>query len=266
MTEFREQDLTGSRFESREPAGRHVRPSAPDGVEHAQRRSEQGTVPQRPLQRQPDARRRAGRRGDRLRPPQRDGERCRHRAARRGRTGPPDAGPGQDACPRRRRISARLGRSWKSFGPAPSRGPRRSPRLRSTAASTGNGRSSRRCGISTSPARRWVGRMIAGNPSPWHPLDLPWDEAPGWDGIPGIAMRGRHSTRYSPCEVSVRQWCGTCWRRSPTHSSPSSGHPHRTGLAPTGELPVAGLSPHRRQRGVAAPAVRRTGSVGTRIG
>ena len=30
----------------------------------------------------------------------------------------------------------------------------------------------------------WVARMILGNASPWHPLDLPWDEAPGWDGIP----------------------------------------------------------------------------------
>jgi hypothetical protein len=30
----------------------------------------------------------------------------------------------------------------------------------------------------------WVGRMALGDPSPWHPLDLPWDEAPGWDGIP----------------------------------------------------------------------------------
>lgn len=30
----------------------------------------------------------------------------------------------------------------------------------------------------------WVGRAILGNASPWHPLDLPWDEAPGWDGIP----------------------------------------------------------------------------------
>ncbi|GAB3821864.1 DinB family protein [Kribbella italica] len=30
----------------------------------------------------------------------------------------------------------------------------------------------------------WIGRMILGNPSPWHPLDLPWDEAPGWPGIP----------------------------------------------------------------------------------
>lgn len=30
----------------------------------------------------------------------------------------------------------------------------------------------------------WVQRMILGDASPWHPLDLPWDEAPGWEGIP----------------------------------------------------------------------------------
>lgn len=30
----------------------------------------------------------------------------------------------------------------------------------------------------------WVGRMILGNPSPWHPLDLPWDDAEGWEGVP----------------------------------------------------------------------------------
>lgn len=30
----------------------------------------------------------------------------------------------------------------------------------------------------------WVGRMVLGDAVPWHPLDLPWDEAPGWDGIP----------------------------------------------------------------------------------
>ncbi len=30
----------------------------------------------------------------------------------------------------------------------------------------------------------WVGRMVLGDPAPWHPLDLPWDEAPGWEGIP----------------------------------------------------------------------------------
>jgi uncharacterized protein YjbI with pentapeptide repeats len=30
----------------------------------------------------------------------------------------------------------------------------------------------------------WVDRMVLGTVSPWHPLDLPWDEAPGWDDIP----------------------------------------------------------------------------------
>lgn len=30
----------------------------------------------------------------------------------------------------------------------------------------------------------WVGRMVLGDASPWHEWDLPWDEAPGWDGIP----------------------------------------------------------------------------------
>jgi hypothetical protein len=30
----------------------------------------------------------------------------------------------------------------------------------------------------------WVARMVLGELSPWHPLDLPWDDAPGWDGIP----------------------------------------------------------------------------------
>jgi len=30
----------------------------------------------------------------------------------------------------------------------------------------------------------WVGRMVLGNAAPWHHWDLPWDEAPGWDGIP----------------------------------------------------------------------------------
>ena len=29
----------------------------------------------------------------------------------------------------------------------------------------------------------WVERMIIGTKSPWHPWDLPWDEAPGWAGV-----------------------------------------------------------------------------------
>jgi uncharacterized protein YjbI with pentapeptide repeats len=30
----------------------------------------------------------------------------------------------------------------------------------------------------------WVGGLVLRDPSPWHPLDLPWDEAPGWEGVP----------------------------------------------------------------------------------
>jgi hypothetical protein len=30
----------------------------------------------------------------------------------------------------------------------------------------------------------WVDRMILGVPAPWHELDLPWDEAPEWEGFP----------------------------------------------------------------------------------
>lgn len=30
----------------------------------------------------------------------------------------------------------------------------------------------------------WVGGVVLADPSPWHPLDLPWDEAPEVDGVP----------------------------------------------------------------------------------
>lgn len=30
----------------------------------------------------------------------------------------------------------------------------------------------------------WVGRTIEGDPSPWHPLSLPWDGMPDTDGVP----------------------------------------------------------------------------------
>ena len=30
----------------------------------------------------------------------------------------------------------------------------------------------------------WIGRVMLGNPSPWDPLDLPWDEMPDTPGIP----------------------------------------------------------------------------------
>jgi hypothetical protein len=30
----------------------------------------------------------------------------------------------------------------------------------------------------------WVGGVVLADPDPWHPLDLPWDEAPQVDGVP----------------------------------------------------------------------------------
>lgn len=30
----------------------------------------------------------------------------------------------------------------------------------------------------------WLHRAVLGDPAPWHPLDLPWDEAPRWEGVP----------------------------------------------------------------------------------
>jgi hypothetical protein len=30
----------------------------------------------------------------------------------------------------------------------------------------------------------WIARMVLGDPTPYHELDLPWEEAPDWDDIP----------------------------------------------------------------------------------
>ena len=36
----------------------------------------------------------------------------------------------------------------------------------------------------------WVGGLIDRDRTPWHPTDLPWDEAPGWDGVPWVRDAG----------------------------------------------------------------------------
>ncbi len=62
----------------------------------------------------------------------------------------------------------------------------------------------------------WVERMVLGNRSPWHPLDLPWDEAPGWEGIPWdrearpsldevLAVRGRRQATVARVLASLTQ-------------------------------------------------------------
>ena len=66
----------------------------------------------------------------------------------------------------------------------------------------------------------WVGRMILGNASPWHQLDLPWDEAPGWDDIRGTARHDPRSRRCSRYDGSARRWSATSWNHSPTSDSP----------------------------------------------
>jgi hypothetical protein len=52
----------------------------------------------------------------------------------------------------------------------------------------------------------WIGRAVLGDPSPWDPLDLPWDEMPDTPGCHAIAMCGPRSTRYLSCAA-------TGWRR-----------------------------------------------------
>jgi hypothetical protein len=70
--------------------------------------------------------------------------------------------------------------------------------------------------------------MILGNASPWQPLDLPWDEAPGWAGIPWdrearpsleevlANRRGRQATvRQVMASLTGQQLAATVTRTQP---------------------------------------------------
>jgi hypothetical protein len=48
----------------------------------------------------------------------------------------------------------------------------------------------------------WIRRAILGDPSPWDPLDLPWDEMPDTPGVPATAPPGPRSTRCSNCAAT----------------------------------------------------------------
>jgi hypothetical protein len=57
----------------------------------------------------------------------------------------------------------------------------------------------------------WIRRAILGDPSPWDPLDLPWDEMPDTPGMPRDRTYDRHSTRCLSCDVTG---CRRCARSS----------------------------------------------------
>ena len=64
----------------------------------------------------------------------------------------------------------------------------------------------------------WVKRTVLGEPSPWHPLDLPHDEMPDIPGVPRDPRRGRRWTRHSLCAPTVSPPCDRYSPISPTTS------------------------------------------------
>lgn len=104
----------------------------------------------------------------------------------------------------------------------------------------------------------WVGRMVLGTPAPWHPLDLPWDEAPGWGGIPWdrearpplgevLAVRRDRQAMVGRVIESL-----TAEHLAATVSRTEPGWPRME------DLPRQRVPPHRPERGMGTPALRRT--------
>jgi DinB superfamily len=106
----------------------------------------------------------------------------------------------------------------------------------------------------------WVSRAILGKPSPWHPLDLPHDEMPDVPGVP----RDR-TARPTLDEVLALRADPHCHCAAGSHRAHrrAAGRAYRTGhgagLSGIEELRRPALSASRPQRGVVAPALRRTG-------
>ena len=51
----------------------------------------------------------------------------------------------------------------------------------------------------------WLHRAILGDPRPWHPLSLPWDQMPDTEGCRATVRPGRRSTRPSRCGSTGRR-------------------------------------------------------------
>jgi hypothetical protein len=102
----------------------------------------------------------------------------------------------------------------------------------------------------------WVRRAILADPSPWDPLDLPFDEMPDEPSIP----------RDRGARPSLDQVLALRADRSHRRAA---GRPDRTGpgagLPGAGELPRTPLPAGHPERGVAAPPLRRAGPGRARV-
>ena len=111
-------------------------------------------------------------------------QRRRRRAPRRGRAEPPDAGARADVADRPRRLPRRPSRRWTGCGPARSTTARALPPAalhEQVDEEWSFIETLRHLGFAHAC---WVGGVVLADPSPWHPLDLPWDQAPEVDGVP----------------------------------------------------------------------------------
>ncbi len=106
----------------------------------------------------------------------------------------------------------------------------------------------------------WIGRALLGNPSPWHPLGLPWDEMPDTPGVP----RDRAARPSLDAVLELRRdRMATVRRVIEGLTRRVAGRPHRAGrgagLAAAAELSGTRVPADRPERGMAPPAVRRAG-------
>ena len=111
----------------------------------------------------------------------------------------------------------------------------------------------------------WIRRAILGDPSPWDPLDLPWDEMPDTPGVPrdrevrpslDVVLdlrRGRMATVRQVIE-------GLTGTSLDSRTEPVDG----TRMAAAAQLPGPRVPADRPQRGVGAPPVRRARPAGPR--
>ena len=104
----------------------------------------------------------------------------------------------------------------------------------------------------------WIGRVMLGNPAPWDPLDLPWDQMPDTEGIP----RDRSAKPALDVVLALpRRPDGDgasglrrAHRRAARRIDRAGARARMAGAA---ALPRTPGARHHPQRGVVAPTVRR---------